>query len=137
MQDKTINNALLALYRTGEARVHVDALMALRGIPAPKCVHDRPLVCNAPQWDASSADMVAVRHTFSFASATPSASDRDTNGNVRPVGSAPPPLSAHRPCARPAPCRKLEKAFVPTFYLQTAREENLLTEAVWNCSTKR
>ena len=24
--------------------VHVDALMALRGIPAPKCVHDRPLV---------------------------------------------------------------------------------------------
>jgi hypothetical protein len=43
MQDKTINNALLALYRTGEARVHVDALMALRGIRAPKCVHDRPL----------------------------------------------------------------------------------------------
>jgi hypothetical protein len=29
MQDKTINNALLARYRTGEARVHVDALMAL------------------------------------------------------------------------------------------------------------
>lgn len=43
MQDKTINNALLALYRTGEVRVHVDALMALRGIRAPKCVHDRPL----------------------------------------------------------------------------------------------
>ena len=44
MQDKTINNALLVLYRTGEARVHVNALMALGGIPAPKCVHDRHLV---------------------------------------------------------------------------------------------
>jgi hypothetical protein len=44
MQDKTINDVLLALYRTGEARVHVGALMALRGILAPKCVHDRPLV---------------------------------------------------------------------------------------------
>jgi hypothetical protein len=44
MRDKTINNALLALHRTGKARVHVDALMAQRGISGPKCVHDRPLV---------------------------------------------------------------------------------------------
>jgi hypothetical protein len=51
MQDKTINNALLALYRTGEARVHVDALMALGGIRAPKCVHDRPWVAvSASGW---------------------------------------------------------------------------------------
>jgi hypothetical protein len=35
MQDKIINNTLLALYRTGEARVHVEALMALWSIPAP------------------------------------------------------------------------------------------------------
>jgi len=43
MQDKTINNALLALYRTGEGREHVEALMALRGIEAPSRVRDRPL----------------------------------------------------------------------------------------------
>ncbi|SMX37719.1 hypothetical protein OCA8868_01542 [Octadecabacter ascidiaceicola] len=42
-QDKTINNALLALYRQDEALEHVEALMARRGIPKPKCVHDRPL----------------------------------------------------------------------------------------------
>mgnify|MGYP000302747567 CR=1 FL=1 len=44
MQDKTINDVLLALYRTGESRVHVAAFMALMGIPAPNHVHDRPLV---------------------------------------------------------------------------------------------
>jgi hypothetical protein len=44
MQDKTINDVLLALYRTGESRVHVAAFMALQDIPAPKCVHDRPLL---------------------------------------------------------------------------------------------
>jgi hypothetical protein len=44
MQAKTNNNALLALYRTGESRVHVAAFMTLRGIPAPKRVHDKPLV---------------------------------------------------------------------------------------------
>jgi hypothetical protein len=44
MQDKTINDVLLALYRTGESRVHVAAFMALMGIPAPNRVHDRPLV---------------------------------------------------------------------------------------------
>jgi hypothetical protein len=44
MQDKTVNNALMALHRTGEARVHIDVLMALRGFPEPKCVHDRSLV---------------------------------------------------------------------------------------------
>jgi hypothetical protein len=43
MQDRTINNALLALYRTGDAREHVEALMALRGVDRPKCVHDRQL----------------------------------------------------------------------------------------------
>ena len=43
MQDKTINNALLALWRTGEAREHVEALMALRGVDKPKRMHDRPL----------------------------------------------------------------------------------------------
>ena len=32
MQDGTINNALLALYRTGEARDHVEVLMTLRGV---------------------------------------------------------------------------------------------------------
>jgi hypothetical protein len=54
MQEKTISNALLAL-RKGEARVHVEALMALRGgIPAPKCVHDRPLVRGKCKWLAFS-----------------------------------------------------------------------------------
>jgi len=43
MQDKTINNALLALYRTGEAREHVEALLALRGVDKPVKLHDRPL----------------------------------------------------------------------------------------------
>ena len=43
MQDKTINNALLALWRTGEAREHVEALMALRGVDQPCRIHDRPL----------------------------------------------------------------------------------------------
>lgn len=38
MQDRTINNALLALWRTGEARDHVEALMALRGVDAPRQV---------------------------------------------------------------------------------------------------
>lgn len=43
MQDKTINNALLALYRSGEAREHVEALMMLRGVDKPQRIHDRPL----------------------------------------------------------------------------------------------
>jgi hypothetical protein len=35
--------------------VHVEALMALRGgIPAPKCVHDRPLVRGKCKWLALS-----------------------------------------------------------------------------------
>ena len=43
MQDKTINNALLALYRTGDAREHVTAIMALRSIDPPQRMQDRPL----------------------------------------------------------------------------------------------
>lgn len=43
MQDRTINNALLALYRTGEGLEHVEALMALRGVEKPARMHDRPL----------------------------------------------------------------------------------------------
>ncbi len=35
MQDKTINNALVALYHAGEGLDHVEALMALRCIPKP------------------------------------------------------------------------------------------------------
>jgi len=43
MQDRTINNALLALYRAGEGLEHVEALMALRGVEKPAIMHDRPL----------------------------------------------------------------------------------------------
>lgn len=43
MQNRTINNALLALWRSGEAREHVEAIMALRGVEKPVRVHDRPL----------------------------------------------------------------------------------------------
>ena len=40
--------------------------------------------CRVSQWDASSADMVAMRDTFSCASATPSPSCSPTNGSTRP-----------------------------------------------------
>lgn len=43
MQDRTINNALLALYRKGEGMEHVEALMAMRGVQKPAIMHDRPL----------------------------------------------------------------------------------------------
>lgn len=43
MQDRTINNALLALYRKGEGLEHVEALMAMRGVQKPAIMHDRPL----------------------------------------------------------------------------------------------
>lgn len=43
MQDKTTNNALLALYRTGEARHNVEAIMDLCGVDRPQRMHDRPL----------------------------------------------------------------------------------------------
>ena len=44
MQDRTINNALLALRREGgEVQVLAEQLLALRDIPLPRCIHDRPL----------------------------------------------------------------------------------------------
>lgn len=43
MQDRTINNALLALYRAGEGLEHVEALMAMRGVEKPIRMLDRPL----------------------------------------------------------------------------------------------
>lgn len=67
MQDKTINNALLALYRSGEGRGHVEALMAIRGVAKPKCVHDRQLsrggcrrlvLANLPATASQIADVV-------------------------------------------------------------------------------
>lgn len=45
MQDKTINNALLALHRQGIGVDHVEALLALRGVAPnpPQRKQDRPL----------------------------------------------------------------------------------------------
>lgn len=50
MQDTTIDNALLALWRTEEAREHVEALMALRGVEKPRVMHDRPLSRGRCRW---------------------------------------------------------------------------------------
>lgn len=44
MQDRTINNALLALRRQGgEAQELAERLLAMRGVALPKHTHDRPL----------------------------------------------------------------------------------------------
>ena len=48
MQDRTINNALLALHRQislaqGDGLEHVEALMRLRSLRRPKCYQTQPL----------------------------------------------------------------------------------------------
>jgi hypothetical protein len=44
MQDRTINNALVAVYRAGGDQAKIAAqLMALRGVPIPPRIYDRPL----------------------------------------------------------------------------------------------
>ena len=44
MQDRTINNALLALYRAGGEQAELaKPLLAHRGVPIPARIHDRPL----------------------------------------------------------------------------------------------
>lgn len=44
MQDRTINNALVALLRVGGEQADLARqLMALRGVPVPRHLHDRPL----------------------------------------------------------------------------------------------
>lgn len=44
MQDRTIDNALLALHRRGgEQAALARKILALRGIPLPKAIHNRPL----------------------------------------------------------------------------------------------
>lgn len=44
MQDRTINNALIAVYRAGGEQAKIAAqLMAMRGVPIPARLHDRPL----------------------------------------------------------------------------------------------
>lgn len=42
MQDKTINNALLALHERGEGLEYVLALMDLRSVPVPKPKRPKP-----------------------------------------------------------------------------------------------
>ena len=45
MQDRTIDNALLALHRRGGEQADLArAILALRGVPLPRHVRDRPLV---------------------------------------------------------------------------------------------
>lgn len=45
MQDRTINNALLALHRRNDEQAELArAILALRGVPLPRHIHDRPLV---------------------------------------------------------------------------------------------
>jgi hypothetical protein len=45
MQDRTIDNALLALQRSGGEQAELArAILALRGVPLPRHIHDRPLV---------------------------------------------------------------------------------------------
>ncbi len=45
MQDKTIDNALLALWKQNGPEIeHVEQIMAIRGIPKPRYRHVDPLV---------------------------------------------------------------------------------------------